>query len=69
MSGLFLIVGILLVLAGAGASLWLPSAPSSIQTNAYLKPAGSFLIQKGSQVALGGLLLIILAVFVFGRRA
>jgi hypothetical protein len=69
MYALFLFGGLILVLAGVAGPLWLPSAPSSIQTNAFLKPIGTYLIDSGSKVALIGLGFIALAVFVFGKRA
>lgn len=69
MTGVLLIVGIIFVLAGAGGALWLPSAPSSVQTNTFLKPIGSLLINKGNQVALLGLALIVAAVFFFRGRS
>jgi hypothetical protein len=65
---LFFLIGMILVLLGAGASMWLPSAPSVVQTNTFLKPIGSFLINNGSKVALAGLGLIALSVFVFKGR-
>lgn len=68
MAGILLITGIVLVLFGAGAGLWLPSAPSSIQTNTLLKPIGSYLINNGGKVVLAGLALIVLALFVFRGR-
>jgi hypothetical protein len=55
--------GVTGIVIGVGAPLLLPHLPASIQSNATLQPIGAFLIDYGNWIALFGLLLGILGMF------
>lgn len=51
------------VAAGVGIPLLLPSAPASIQSNPVLQPIGSFIINNQNWIALLGLIVMLVGLF------
>ena len=51
------------VAVGAGLPLVLPYAPASLQSNTILQPIGSFIIDWQSWIALIGLVLMLIGLF------
>jgi len=56
--------GATLVAVGAGVPLLLPYAPSSIQSNATLQPIGAFIIDWGNWIAVVGLVIMLIGLFI-----
>lgn len=52
------------VAVGAGLPMILPSLPGSIQSNETLQPIGSFIINNQGWIALVGLILMLIGLFI-----
>jgi hypothetical protein len=57
-------LGALLIAAGALGVIFLPEAPSAIQSNPALEPVGDFIITNANWLILAGFVLIVAQVFV-----
>jgi hypothetical protein len=56
--------GVAAVATGAGLPILLPQLPSDFQSNSILQPIGLFFINYGNQIAIIGLIMIIVSLFV-----